>query len=235
MTVSVAVRVTPFADAEIVTVVVAATAPVEMANTALDEPSATVTLVGTLATPLLALESDTVVPPAGAVPESVTTPCEPDPPATLSGLTSRPCSAGAGGGAPAGVTVSGAVRLVPLYEAVIVTVVLAATADVVIVKVPVKPPVGTVTLAGTLATAVLLLESETTVVSGAATLTITVPLEASPPATVDGLTSRFVSAVGGGAACGVKLRAADQAPGVPAVLTPRTRQNCVVVASPPVR
>jgi hypothetical protein len=45
--------------------------------------------------------------------------------------------------------------------------------------------------------------------------------------------STRVTAVGGGAACGVKLLTADQAPGVPALLTPRTRQNCVVVASPP--
>ena len=77
-----------------------------------------------------------------------------------------------------------------------------------------KPPVGTVTLAGTLATAGLLLDSEITAVSGAASLTITVPLDRSPPTTVVGLMSRFVSVVGGGAACGWKLRTADQAPGV---------------------
>ena len=116
----------------------------------------------------------------------------------------------------------------------IVTVVLAATAAVVIVNVAVKPPAGTVTLAGTFATAVLLLESETTVVSGAAAPTMMVPLEAFPPSTVDGLMSTFVTVVGGGGACGVKLRVADQAPGVPAVLTPRARQNSVVVGSPPV-
>ena len=52
-----------------------------------------------------------------------------------------------------------------------------------------------------------------------------VPLEALPPTTVVGLMSTLVTLVGGGGACGVKLRVADQAPGVPAVLTPRTRQN----------
>ena len=71
----------------------------------------------------------------------------------------------------------------------ITTVVVVETAAVEIKKVPVKPPVGTVTLAGTLATAGLLLESEITVVSGAASLTITVPLDRSPPTTVVGLMS----------------------------------------------
>jgi hypothetical protein len=234
VTVRVAVRVTPLRIAEIVTVVEALTALVEMAKTAFVAPSETVALAGTPATPPLLLESETVAPPAGAAPESVTTPWEGEPPLTLDGLVTRPWSVGAAGGAPATVTVSGDDRLPPLNEAVIVTVVLAATAVVVIVNVPVKPPVGTVTLAGTLATAGLLLESETTVVWGAAALTITVPLDALPPTTVDGLMSTFVTVVGGGGACGVKLRVADHAPGTPAVLTPRTRQNCVVVASPPV-
>jgi hypothetical protein len=234
VTVKPAVWLVPLKSPVIVTVVAAETALVEIANTAFDAPSGTVTLAGTAATALLLLESETVAPPAGAAPESVTTPWEAEPPATLDGLAARLWKAGAGGGAPAAVTVSGADRLPPLNEAVMVTVVLAATAAVVIVNVPVNPPVGTFTLAGTPATAGLLLESETTVVSGAATLTITVPLEALPPTTADGLTSTLVTAVGGGGACGVKLRAADQAPGVPAVFTPRTRQNCVVVASPPV-
>jgi hypothetical protein len=36
---------------------------------------------------------------------------------------------------------------------------------------------------------------------------------------------------GGAAACGVKLRTADQAPAVPAEFTPRTRHQCCRVAS----
>ena len=115
------------------------------------------------------------------------------------------------------------------------TSVALVTDEVVIAKVPVKPPVGTVTVAGTLATAGLLLDRETTVVSGAETLTITVPLDESPPATVAGLTSRFVSEVGSGAGRGRTLRVAENAPGVPAVLTPRTRQNRFVDGRPPAR
>ena len=128
-------------------------------------------------------------------------------------------------------TVKVAVLDVPLYVAVIVTVVFAETVDVMIVNVPVKPVAGTVTLAGTPATTGLLLESETTAPpSGAPTLRTTVPDEASPPATVDGFADTSVSVAGGGGACGVKLRTADQAPAVPAELTPRTRQKCATVA-----
>jgi hypothetical protein len=159
-------------------------------------------------------------------------PCEPAPPATVSGLTASLCKPGPGGAAD-DVTVSVPVLVEPLYDAVMTTEVVAATAEVEIVKSPTKLPVGTVTVEGTLATAGLLLESETTVVSGAAALTMSVPLVASPPTTVVGLISRFVNAVGGGGVCGVKLRTADQAPATPAELTPRTRQNCVVVARPP--
>ena len=56
----------------------------------------------------------------------------------------------------AGVTVSAPVLLAPLNVAVITTAVLAETAEVVMVNVPVKPPVGAVTLAGTLAASILL-------------------------------------------------------------------------------
>ena len=233
MTVSVADWLVPLYVAVIVTAVEAATALVEMAKTAVAEPPATVTLDGTLATPVLLDESETAAPAAGAAPDSVMTPWEPVPPATLSGLVTRRCTVGPGGGAPAGVTVSVPVFDPPLNEAVIVTVVLTDTADVVMVNVPVNWPVGTVTLAGTCATAGLLLESATTVVSGAAALTMMVPLVASPPATVAGLMSTLVTVVGGGGACAVKLRVADHAPGTPAELTPRTRQNCVPAGRPP--
>lgn len=217
----------------IVTAVEALTALVEMLNTAVVDPGETVTVAGTAATPVLLLESETAAPAAGAAADRVTTPCEPEPPLTVSGLVTSRCTVGRGGGAPATVTVSVPVLVAPFKVAVMTTAVLAVTADVVMVNVPVNPPAGSVTLAGTLATAGLLLESAITVVCGAAVLTITVPLEALPPSTLVGLMSRFVSDVGGGGACGVKVRVADQAPATPAVFTPRTRQNWVVVPSPP--
>ena len=62
---------------------------------------------------------------------------------------------------------------------------------VVTVKKPLVAPAGTVTLAGTLATAVLLLDSVTTAPPlGAAPLSVTVPCEELPPTTLAGLRVR---------------------------------------------
>ena len=63
----------------------------------------------------------------------------------------------------------------------------AATALVLIVKVALLFPAGTVTLEGTLAAAVLLLESATCAPpAGAVPLNVTVPVEEFPPVTVAG-------------------------------------------------
>jgi hypothetical protein len=83
--------------------------------------------------------------------------------------------------------VSVAVRVAPA-DPVIVTGVDADTADVVTVKVRLVLPAATVTLAGTVATDVLLLDSETTVPpDGAALVSVTVPCELPPPVTLAGL------------------------------------------------
>ena len=69
-----------------------------------------------------------------------------------------------------------------------VTVVEEPTGLVLTVKDAVVPSAGTVTLGGTVAAPVLLLDSETTAPPlGAAALSVTVPVEALPPVTVDGL------------------------------------------------
>lgn len=108
-----------------------------------------------------------------------------------------------------------------------VTMVLADTAAVPMVKVAVKLFAAAVVEAGTLATAGLLLDSEITAPpSGAPELRTTVPLDALPPITVAGLMSIDPSVGGGGACWGVKLRTADHGPATPAELTPRTRQKC---------
>ena len=68
-----------------------------------------------------------------------------------------------------------------------VTEVEMATVLVVTVKVALVAPAGTVTLAGTVATAVLLLDSVTTAPPlGAAPLRVTVPCEELPPVTLLG-------------------------------------------------
>src|SRR5262245_10666511 len=197
------------------------------------DPAATVTAAGTDATAGLPLASDTDAPPAGAAAERVTVPCELDPPVTLAGLTAALRSV-AGSGVD-GVTVSVVVLVEPLYVAVITTVVVAATAVVAIWKTPAKPFSAIVTVAGTDATSGALLESETSAPpNGAPTLSTTVPDEPVPPTTVDGWVDIVESVAGGGAACGVKLRTADHAPGVPAMLIPRARQKWVTASSPPV-
>jgi hypothetical protein len=69
----------------------------------------------------------------------------------------------------------------------IVALLVLRTAFVVTEKVAVVAPAGTVTLDGTVATFVLLLESWTVIpVDGAAPLRVTVPVDGLPPATVDG-------------------------------------------------
>ncbi len=112
-------------------------------------------------------------------------PCEPEPPATDVALRARLERASA-----AGVTVSVAVRI-PLGKAAErVTVVAVVTAPVLTVKVALVVPAGTVTLAGTEATAGLLLESASEVPpAGVAAASVTVPWAVPPPVTVVGLTA----------------------------------------------
>lgn len=83
----------------------------------------------------------------------------------------------------------------------IVTGVLVPTADVGTANVALVDPAGTVTLAGTLATAVLLLDSDTTAPPlGAPEVSVTVPVEPVPPVTLDGFTETADSEAGAGAA-----------------------------------
>jgi hypothetical protein len=90
-----------------------------------------------------------------------------------------------------------------------VTVVEAATALVVTVNDALVAPAATVTLDGTLAAAVLLLDSVTWAPpDGAAPLSVTVPVEEFPPVTLVGFNDREES-VGGGGGAGVTVREAD--------------------------
>jgi hypothetical protein len=132
---------------------------------------------------------------------------------------------------PAGVTVNVAVRVTVPALAVTVTGVDAETALVVIAKVALVAPCATETLAGT--AAALLLSASVTAKppEGAADVNVTVPCDGLPPTTDEGLTETAESAACAGAPCGVKLRVDDQAPAVPAELTPRTRHQCWRTAS----
>ena len=87
------------------------------------------------------------------------------------------------------------------------TVLFAVTEDVLTVNVALDAPAAMVTLAGTVATAVLLLVSDTTAPpAGAADVKVTVPVEALPPVTLVGLSDTAFSEAGGGG--GVTARTA---------------------------
>ena len=65
-------------------------------NVALVAPAATVTLAGTVATPVLLLVSATATPPAGAGPFNVTVPVDGLPPTTVVGFKPSDDTASAG-------------------------------------------------------------------------------------------------------------------------------------------
>jgi len=137
-----------------------------------------------------------------------------------------------GGGA--GVTVSVAVLVAAPYDPLIVTGVEALTAAVGSANFALVLPAAILTLVGTVAAVVLLVDSVTTAPpDGAALVSVAVPCEPLPPTTVDGLSEIADSDGGDVADCGVKLRTADHTPAVPAEFTPRTRHQYRRQASVP--
>jgi hypothetical protein len=193
MTGGLIVRTAVFETAPRVAVIVGetvvATAEVEIVNVAVVWPAATVTLPGTMATVLL-LPRVTATPPVGAGPSSVTVPVAGLPPVNTVGLSASAERDGA-------LTVRGAVFATPPADAVMVGEVVEGTAEVEIVNVAVVCPAVTVTDAGTVAAAVLLLLRVTTIPpAGAAELIVTVPVEELPPMTVVGLRVSWLTACG---------------------------------------
>jgi len=155
-----------------------ATEVVFTVNVADSRPAGTVTETGTMASPRL-LDSFTTIPPAGAAPFNVTAPVVDNPPVTTLGfkLTESRTE---------GVTVSEPVAEDLPTDAVIVATFCSATAEVFAVNVMLDCPAGTVTEPGT-ETALRLLERRTAVPPlGERPLSVTMPLEAIPPATVVG-------------------------------------------------
>jgi hypothetical protein len=153
---------------------------------ALVAPAGMFTLEGTVTTPVLLLERETRAPPLGAGALSVTVPEEGDPPTTLVGLSVSDVRVGPGGGC--GVTVREAVCVKLPLDAEIVTGIDLAEAMVVTWNAALAAPGATVTLGGTVATEVLLLDRATTVPPlGAGPFRVTWPVEGFPPITLVGL------------------------------------------------
>lgn len=156
---------------------------VKVADVAL---AGTVTLAGTLAAAVLLLDRVTTAPPAGAGPVKVAVPVEDVPPITDVGFTLMALRVGA-------VTVNVVVRVLPRV-AETVGEVFEATGLVVTVNVAEVAFAATVTLAGTCAAAVLLLDKLTTVPpEGAGPVIRTVPVEEVPPITEVGLIPRALT------------------------------------------
>ena len=138
-------------------------------------PAATVTDAGVTALALLELRL-TTDPPVGAGPLSVTVPVELLPPTTEVGATETEAGTG-------GTTVTIALTVEACELAVMVTLVEAATGEVLIVKVPVVPPAGTVILAGTFAAGLLEVNEITAPLDGAGAASVTVPVDIEAPVT----------------------------------------------------
>src|SRR5207247_4067575 len=115
-------------------------------------------------------------------------------------------------------TVSTAVREAPPKVPEIVTGVATVTAVVVMEKFALSAPAATVTLAGTLATVVLLLDSVTMAPpTGAAVVSVTVPVLPAPPTTLVGLTVTEDKLAGGGGGLTVSTAERETALKVPVI------------------
>src|SRR5262249_22110126 len=153
-----------------VTDVAAVTPVVVILKLALVAPAATVTLAGTPATVVLLLDSVTTAPLAGAAEVKVTVPVLPAPPTTLAGLTVSVDKVGAAG---AGSAATRAAGVTPPKLAGVAGAVEAVPVDVAIVRGPLVAPAATVTLAGTVATALELLRLTTAPPAGAPEVSVT--------------------------------------------------------------
>ena len=139
-------------------------------------PLVTMTEAGTVAALVVSLLSETEIPLLGAAESSVTVAVAEAPPSTELGAMPSELSTG-------GVTVRAALALLLFALAVMFAVWFVATAEVETVNVAVELPAVTVTEAGTVAAAVLSLESETVVSDAGALESVTVPLDVLPPST----------------------------------------------------
>jgi hypothetical protein len=166
------------------------TASVVTVKDALVPPVGTVTLTGSGTDDGWVVVRSTATPGALAAPLSVTVPVVEPPPTSDDGLMVIDETA-------SGPTVSTALAVDVPTPAVMVTLTEVGVVDVVIGKVAVVAPDGTVTLAGTAAMAASLVESWTVAPwAGAAAASVTVPCSDAPPMTLAGLRTRLDTVTG---------------------------------------
>jgi hypothetical protein len=178
LTTSSVVAVAVSSVALIVAVTVLATCVVPTVNVRLIEPAGTVTVAGTV-TPARLLESETTIPPVGALLLNVTVPVELLLPTTLDGATETDANRPAR-------TAKAPVTLDAPVLAVTTTPVSVETAFVLTVKIASCEPAATVTVAGTVAAASLESRLMTNPPTGAFVSRLTIPVAVLPPATPAG-------------------------------------------------
>lgn len=192
VTVSVAVCGPPFIVAEMVDVVLAATAWLVTVKVAVVAPEVTVTVAGTVAAAVLLLDSVTClcanVPVAGAF--SVTVAVEfAMPPRTVVGFNVMEATCG-------GLSVRVAMAETLLSVAEMVTVAATATVELVTVKFALVAPAATVTLSGVAVDKLLSDSATETPPAGAGPFRVTVPMAEVPPVTVAGVIVRLAGVSG---------------------------------------
>jgi hypothetical protein len=202
--------VVPLNDAEIRTFVVAVTELVAIANDAVVCPAGTETLAGivtgTVPVPPFenAFVSVTVAPPDGAAADSLTVPVADLPPTRSTGLVDTALMPAA---PPAVMISSACCPGLPGRSAKMFMLNCDVCGDVLIVKLALVAPAGTVTLDGIVATlAGAGVESAIAVAPLCGPLSVTVPTDDCPPTTLAGLTATPESTGGGGDARTVSTR-----------------------------
>lgn len=122
-----------------------------------------------------------------------------------------------------------ALRLVPPNAPLIVAEVEAVTDPVVTVNVALVAPDATVTLAGTVATVLLLVSETTAPPVGAAVVSVTLPCDAVPPTTLVGVTESADKDAGGGGADTVNTALRVEPPDAPLMVTDVDAPTAAVV------
>ena len=173
--------------------------------------------------------AEPVLPTATLIPAGLEVTPSPFRPVAVTDSVADCAGGGGGGGVAGGFTDSVAVLVAPPKAPPTVTAVAAVTAVVVTPKVALVAPAATVTLAGTPATIVLLLDNVTMAPPvGAAVVKVTVPVLGAPPTTFVGLTVTEDRVGAAGAGLTVSTAVRETAPKAPVIVSAVEDRKSVV-------